>query len=96
MDSSQEADEQKYFCLRSDDGGCDRRYAWLRYGQYLVEIEIIGRISAEASSDMLRQSLVGVDAPREASEHIEVLLPVGSSTSIIETHQADRDSISQI
>ncbi|MER7752764.1 hypothetical protein [Kitasatospora sp. NPDC097643] len=60
-DANPEADDQRYFCLRSDDGGGDRRYSWLRYGQYLVEIEIAGRISAETSSRMLEQSVTETD-----------------------------------
>ncbi|MFE6870760.1 hypothetical protein ACFVFS_29915 [Kitasatospora sp. NPDC057692] len=56
-------DEQRYFCLRVDEGQpCDRRYGWLRYGQYLIEVEVVGRMSEEDSLRMLKDSVAGIGA----------------------------------
>ncbi|MER5353105.1 hypothetical protein ABT093_22575 [Kitasatospora sp. NPDC002551] len=56
-------DEQRYFCLRVDEGHpCDRWYGWLRYGQYLIEAEVIDRMPEADSLRMLKDSVAGIGA----------------------------------
>ncbi|MFJ8432183.1 hypothetical protein ACIQ9P_12905 [Kitasatospora sp. NPDC094019] len=54
------AEEQRTFCAHFGGGECDRWYAWLRFGQYLIEVKVIGGPSAEASTGMLKAAVAEI------------------------------------
>ncbi|MFD4910608.1 hypothetical protein [Kitasatospora purpeofusca] len=61
------ADEQRFFCAHFGGGECNRWYAWLRFGQYLIEVQVIGRMSAETASEMLSSAVTEIGAAARRS-----------------------------
>ncbi|MGY0460552.1 hypothetical protein ACW14Y_09830 [Kitasatospora sp. cg17-2] len=54
------ADEQRFFCAHFGGGECNRWYAWLRFGQYLIEVQVIGGMSEETASEMLSSAVTEI------------------------------------
>ncbi|MFD9065299.1 hypothetical protein ACFVZ3_27705 [Kitasatospora purpeofusca] len=54
------ADEQRFFCAHFGGGECNRWYAWLRLGQYLIEVQVIGGMSEETASEMLSSAVTEI------------------------------------
>ncbi|MFD8693464.1 hypothetical protein [Kitasatospora purpeofusca] len=54
------ADEQHFFCAHFGGGECNRWYAWLRFGQYLIEVQVVGRMSPETASEMLKAAAASI------------------------------------
>ncbi|WP_406114516.1 hypothetical protein [Kitasatospora purpeofusca] len=54
------AEEQRTFCAHFGGGDCNRWYAWLRFGQYLVEVEVIATMPAETSTGMLKAAIAEI------------------------------------
>ncbi|MFJ4797294.1 hypothetical protein [Kitasatospora purpeofusca] len=54
------ADEQRFFCAHFGGGECNRWYAWLRFGQYLIEGQVVGRMSEETASEMLSSAVTEI------------------------------------
>ncbi|MFB8235051.1 hypothetical protein ACFC58_00650 [Kitasatospora purpeofusca] len=55
------ADEQHFFCAHFGGGECNRWYAWLlRFGQYLIEVQVVGRMSPETASETLKAAAANI------------------------------------
>ncbi|MFD4658286.1 hypothetical protein ACFWP2_21960 [Kitasatospora sp. NPDC058444] len=63
VDGSSKADEQSYTCLIYSDSvdGCERWFGELRYGQYVVDIAVIGRENEPHALELLQQAVRATD-----------------------------------
>lgn len=65
LTGSSKADDQSYTCLIRDktfkEEGCERWYGELRYGQYVVDIAVIGREQAPHALERLQQAVRATD-----------------------------------
>ncbi|KOV36981.1 hypothetical protein ADK60_05400 [Streptomyces sp. XY431] len=59
-DGGSGAEEQRTFCAHFGGGEYNRWYAWLRFGQYLVEVEVIATMPAETSTGMLKAAIAEI------------------------------------
>ncbi|WP_149030474.1 hypothetical protein [Kitasatospora sp. MBT66] len=59
------ADEQHFFCAHFGGGECNRWYAWLRFGQYLIEVQVTSRMLAATSSEMLKTTVATIKSPNK-------------------------------